>query len=234
MAYSIHLDLAVLKAEAEDVPFLPVETTETPEAGTKIAVIGSPLALEGTLSEGIVSAVRKGEEGTWIQITAPVSPGSSGSPVLNQHGRVIGVATLNSAGRYQNLNFARSSNDLSILIGSIRSGVPVRPFAQLASWRSSQNPTPSESPSDSRARRTAVVTASDRNGLHLRSNHTAKSAIVATVHHGDQVFLEDGYFRNNDPPERVTWQKVTTVSGSTGWIRVDYISASDNPDDRPQ
>ena len=111
LAYSIHLDLAVLKAEADGVPFLPIENSETPEAGTKIAVIGSPLALEGTLSEGIVSAARKGEEGTWIQMTAPVSPGSSGSPVLNNHGRVVGVATLNSDGRYQNLNFARSSQD---------------------------------------------------------------------------------------------------------------------------
>jgi S1-C subfamily serine protease len=228
LAYSIHLDLAVLKAEGQNVPFLPVEKTETPEAGTKIAVIGSPLALEGTLSEGIVSAVRKEEKGTWIQITAPVSPGSSGSPVLNDRGRVIGVATLNSDGRYQNLNFARSSHDLAILIGSIPSGAPVQPFSQLASWNSSQNPTPSQAPSDSNVRRTAVVTAFDSKGLHLRSDHTAKSAIVATLHHGDQVFLEDGYFRNDEPPEPVAWQKVTTAAGDTGWIRADYVSVSDS------
>ena len=225
LAYSTQLDLAVLKAEAEDVPFLALES-ETPEAGSRIAVIGSPLALEGTLSEGIVSAVRRAKEGTWIQMTAPVSPGSSGSPVLNQHGRVIGVATLNSAGRYQNLNFARSSQDLAILVTSAR-GVPVQPFAKLATWGLS-NPTAREAPPEPDNRRTATVTASDSNGLHLRADHTAKSKIVATVHHGDQLIVEDANFRNDDPPEPVVWQKVTTSDGKTGWIRADYISSSDS------
>jgi S1-C subfamily serine protease/uncharacterized membrane protein YhaH (DUF805 family) len=229
LTYSIQLDLAILKAEADGVPFLPVESMETPEAGTKIAVIGSPLALEGTLSEGIVSAVRKEEKGTWIQITAPVSPGSSGSPVLNNRGRVVGVATLNSEGRYQNLNFARSSQDLATLIAGIPNGAPVQSFAQLVASRSSENSPASQSPSDLSSRRTAVVSAFDNKGLHLRSDHTAKSAIVATLHHGDHVFLEDGYFRNNDPPEPVSWQEVTTFAGRTGWIRADYISASDQP-----
>src|SRR6266487_5156354 len=110
---------------------------------------------------------------------------------------------------------------LAVLISSIPNGAPVQAFAQLASWRSSENPATNQSPlgASGRADRTAVVTAVDSKGLHLRSDHSAKSAIVATLHHGDQVFLEDGYFRNDDPPEPVTWQKVTTAAGSTGWIR---------------
>jgi len=112
-ASSSALDLAVLKADARDMQFLLVDdASNPPQPGTRIAVIGSPLALEGSLSEGIVSAIRSRPDGSWLlQISAPISPGSSGSPVLDRHGRVIGVATL-TAEEGQNLNFASSSHDL--------------------------------------------------------------------------------------------------------------------------
>jgi S1-C subfamily serine protease/class 3 adenylate cyclase len=112
LACSSALDLAVLKADARNMQFLLVDgASNPPQPGTRIAVIGSPLALEGSLSEGIVSANRSGEDGSWLQISASISPGSSGSPVLDRHGRVVGVATL-TAKEGQNLNFARSSHDL--------------------------------------------------------------------------------------------------------------------------
>ena len=112
LASSSTLDLAVLKADARDMQFLLVDdASNPPQPGTRIAVIGSPLALEGSLSEGIVSASRSVEDGSWLQISAPISPGSSGSPVLDRHGRVVGVATF-IAKEGQNLNFARSSHDL--------------------------------------------------------------------------------------------------------------------------
>jgi len=112
-ASSSALDLAALKADARDMQFLLVDDASNPsQPGTRIAVIGSPLALEGSLSEGIVSAIRSRPDGSWLlQISAPISPGSSGSPVLDRHGRVVGVATL-TAEEGQNLNFARSSQDL--------------------------------------------------------------------------------------------------------------------------
>ncbi len=100
--------------------FLLVDDASNPsQPGTRIAVIGSPLALEGSLSEGIVSAIRSRPDGSWLlQISAPISPGSSGSPVLDRHGRVVGVATL-TAEEGQNLNFARSSQDLRNFLLSI-------------------------------------------------------------------------------------------------------------------
>jgi S1-C subfamily serine protease/Tfp pilus assembly protein PilF len=85
----------------------PLSLTETiPEVGERIIVYGSPLGLEKTVSDGIVSAIREVPGyGKLIQITAPISPGSSGSPVLNMQGEVIGIATLQMI-EGQNLNFA--------------------------------------------------------------------------------------------------------------------------------
>jgi len=77
-----------------------------PAVGEKIVVIGNPNGFEQTVSDGIVSAVREIPGfGNIIQITAPISQGSSGSPVVNMKGNVIGVATLIST-EGQNLNFA--------------------------------------------------------------------------------------------------------------------------------
>jgi hypothetical protein len=85
-------------------------SSSVPEVGERIFVIGSPLGLEQTVSEGIISAVR--ESGNVIQITAPISPGSSGSPVVNMRGEVVGVATLVLL-KGQSLNFAVSATKLS-------------------------------------------------------------------------------------------------------------------------
>jgi len=69
-------------------------------------VLGSPLGLENTVTEGIVSALRLTQEKEDIfQISAPISKGSSGSPVVNMRGEVIGVATFQLING-QNLNFA--------------------------------------------------------------------------------------------------------------------------------
>lgn len=96
-------DLVVLKFEAKDVPFLELASDIDAVPGQKVIVIGNPLGLEGSVSEGIISA-RRTDRGL-VQISAPISPGSSGSPVLTEDGKVIGVATLQS-NEGQNLNFA--------------------------------------------------------------------------------------------------------------------------------
>ena len=111
-------DLVVLKLKGKDLSFLPLGDSEKIEVGTRIAVIGSPLGLEGTLSEGVVSAVRDLMGDTrFLQITAAISPGSSGSPVLDANGQVIGVATsLIRSG--QALNFAVPAGPARALVAS--------------------------------------------------------------------------------------------------------------------
>jgi tetratricopeptide (TPR) repeat protein len=97
------VDLAILKFRATDVRFLTLGKSTTAVEGQKVIVIGNPTGLTGTVSDGIISAFR--ENRSVIQITASISPGSSGSPVMDENGEVIGVATVQIVDG-QNLNFA--------------------------------------------------------------------------------------------------------------------------------
>jgi tetratricopeptide (TPR) repeat protein len=90
-------------------------STKSPSEGEDIIIIGSPLGLESSVSTGIVSAVRDIPVfGKILQITAPISHGSSGSPVINTKGEVIGIATLTFT-EGQNLNFAIPSDKIIAL-----------------------------------------------------------------------------------------------------------------------
>jgi S1-C subfamily serine protease len=110
-------DISVIQVRARDLRPLPLGDTGSMEPGERVAVIGSPLGLEGTLTEGIVSAIR--EISGWkrcLQISAPISSGSSGSPVLNAAGEVVGIATfLLKEG--QALNFAVPAEYAARLVG---------------------------------------------------------------------------------------------------------------------
>lgn len=104
-------DLALL---AVDMPVERVRRSELatalPDEGEPIFVIGNPLKLEGSISDGIVSAVREVPNvGRIIQITAPISRGNSGSPVFNLHGQVLGVVTIKVTNG-QNINLAIASS----------------------------------------------------------------------------------------------------------------------------
>jgi tetratricopeptide (TPR) repeat protein len=109
-------DIALLQVEVPENTATPLEIVRTsPQEGESIVVIGNPFGLEGSVTNGIVSAVRDIPNfGRIIQITAPISPGSSGSPVVNMQGQVIGVATLQVA-EGQSLNFAVPSERIAQL-----------------------------------------------------------------------------------------------------------------------
>jgi tetratricopeptide (TPR) repeat protein len=104
-------DIALLQVDIPPGVASPLTVVRTsPQEGESIVVIGNPLGLEGSISNGIVSAVRDIPNfGRIIQITAPISSGSSGSPVINMRGEVVGVATLQLTDG-QSLNFAVPSD----------------------------------------------------------------------------------------------------------------------------
>lgn len=97
-------DLALLRSKLSGRG-LALGDFEQVQVGESVFVAGNPKGLEATFSRGIVSAVRSKGEASVLQITAPVSEGSSGGPVLNERGKVIGVVYAVRRGG-QNLNFA--------------------------------------------------------------------------------------------------------------------------------
>jgi Tfp pilus assembly protein PilF len=110
-------DLALIKVRGTDTPALKLSTSQRSKQGDDVYVIGSPLGLELSVSEGVVSAVRKGPD--LLQITAAVSPGSSGSPVFNNRGEVIGAAVSVLEGG-QNINFAIPATQIKQFIAGYK------------------------------------------------------------------------------------------------------------------
>jgi S1-C subfamily serine protease len=97
------LDLALVEIQGLTAPPLRLDTARRLAVGDDIFVAGNPEGLEGTFTRGIISGVRS--EGGLLQIDAPVSPGSSGGPVVDTYGSVVGI-TVSSIREGQNLNFA--------------------------------------------------------------------------------------------------------------------------------
>ena len=120
-------DLAILQVAAPDIQQLPLGDSDTVEIGDRVYVAGNPKGfLEGTFSDGIISGIRGDSTEKRIQITAPISPGSSGGPVLNRTGEVIGVSMMTIEGG-QNLNFAIPSNYLKGLLARLG---PAKPLSE--------------------------------------------------------------------------------------------------------
>ena len=114
-------DIALLSINASKaVPFLNLSGT-LPEQGEEIMAVGNPQGLEGTISNGIVSAFR--DNNRWLQFTAPVSEGSSGGALINSASEVVGMPTLLFHGG-QKLNFAISA---SVLAGFLRTAKDNKP-----------------------------------------------------------------------------------------------------------
>ncbi len=108
-----------------------------PDVGERIIIIGTPLGLDKTVSDGIVSAVRDVPEfGKIIQVTAPISPGSSGSPVIDMQGEVIGIATFFVVAG-QNLNFAIPGERIARLASGQEETLSERDEKRTKGWLAS-------------------------------------------------------------------------------------------------
>ena len=117
-------DLAIVKASSLTAPSLTLGDSDAVQIGQSVYAAGNPQGLTGTFSQGIVSAIRpEGNDlvkDTIIQMTAAVSPGSSGGPVLNDDGEVIGIV-FSQFTNGQNLNFIIPSNFLKTLVSEVES-----------------------------------------------------------------------------------------------------------------
>jgi tetratricopeptide (TPR) repeat protein len=117
-------DLALLKVNGTGLPCLEVAPAAAPPVGSRVYAIGNPKGLTNSLSEGLVSGIRKESgEVLAIQTTAAVSPGSSGGPLVDDQGRVVGVVTAFLADA-QGLNFAVPAAALRTLLAKAAAGKP--------------------------------------------------------------------------------------------------------------
>jgi hypothetical protein len=148
-------DVAALTVREANDAFLAISDV-APVEGSSVTVIGNPMEHFGTVTTGVVSALRTDPKaGSVMQISAPVSPGSSGSPVLNDNGEVIGMVwggdTENDA---HDLNYAVPQDVLkSDLIGIsvFNIGSPLA-FATLPSAQTSTTVTATPTPALDRPR----------------------------------------------------------------------------------
>lgn len=117
LAFDKVRDIAVIKAHGENFHMLTLADSDRVQVGQEVVAIGNPLSLESTVSNGIVSSIRSlndnGEK--YLQITAPISPGSSGGPLFNMEGQVVGITTMYIKGG-ENLNFAIPINNAKSLL----------------------------------------------------------------------------------------------------------------------
>lgn len=117
LAFDKARDVAVIKAHGENFRTLTLGDSDRVQVGQEVVAIGNPLSLESTVSNGIVSSIRTIDEGggKYLQVTAPISPGSSGGPLFNMAGEVVGITTMYIKGG-ENLNFAIPINDAKHLL----------------------------------------------------------------------------------------------------------------------
>ena len=125
-------DLALLKIERENLPFLPVGDSEEVEQGQLVLAFGSPLGLDGSVSMGVVSSVARqvkpDDPMIYIQTDAPINPGSSGGPLVDVEGRLVGINTfiLSQSGGNEGLGFSIPSTIVASVYKQLRQHGRVR------------------------------------------------------------------------------------------------------------
>jgi len=119
-------DLAVVKIEAGNLPYLSIGDLSEVNQGAEAVVLGYPLGDEKvSVTRGVVSAIKTdgGRNITWVQTDAAINPGNSGGPILTLQGQVMGVV----AGKYagiglEGLGFGISANTVKLYLDRLKSG----------------------------------------------------------------------------------------------------------------
>ena len=194
VAFDKRVDLAILQVEGVSLPPLSLDDGEAVVVGQEVCVMGSPLGLEQSFGTGVVSAKRVLDGFEWIQITAPISPGNSGSPVMTRSGTVIGVATFTTR-EGQNLNFASSVKYLRMLL----SRQPIRP-ERLSAQPPQEPPVPQEPPAPQEPPSSMLVT-----------NASEFVQAISEIKEGGEITLQPGEYRLR---ESLHIRKSLTISGT--------------------
>jgi hypothetical protein len=130
VAVDADTDLVLLKVPGASVRKLYLGDSDQLAVGDVVYAIGNPEGLEGTFSQGIISGIRSVGTDKVLQITAPISPGSSGGPIINSSGDVVGVAVATFS-EGQNLNFAIPSSYLSSLLNRVTDARPLSSVKEI-------------------------------------------------------------------------------------------------------
>jgi S1-C subfamily serine protease len=123
-------DLAVLAIDARDLPVLELGDSASIRPGQEVVAIGFPLGLGLTISEGLTSGLRQLGDLELLQVSAPISSGCSGGPLLDEHGHVIAIATL-VVTKGQNLNFGVPVDHLKTLLREPERPISLADLADL-------------------------------------------------------------------------------------------------------
>jgi serine protease Do len=128
----VETDLAVIQIEEKNLPALAFGDSDQLRAGQIVLAVGSPLGLSNSVSLGVVSAIARQLEPNspmiYIQTDASINPGSSGGPLLDLNGRVVGINTMiaSPAGGSEGLAFAAPSNIVRTIFEQIKKTGRVR------------------------------------------------------------------------------------------------------------
>ena len=131
-------DLAVLRIDADDLPTAIWGDSDTVEVGEMVWAIGNPFGLDRTLTYGIVSAVgRRGVLDSpyqeFLQTDAAINPGNSGGPLVDVHGRIMGITTAIVGKDYSGIGFAIPSNTArAVSLAILESGYVERGYVGMA------------------------------------------------------------------------------------------------------
>jgi hypothetical protein len=167
-------DLALVKIKGSNGKALPIGNSGSVGVGDDIYAVGNPRGLEGTFSQGIVSSMRKEGGRQVIQITAPISQGSSGGPILNARGEVIGVA-FGGIVEGQALNFAVPSSALKTLAAN------PQPVKHLAAVERSREDNAGEESSEASQPAQPKATPSRPKGPRLSTDDVAVSKALSNM-----------------------------------------------------
>jgi len=128
----VETDLAVVKVNEKNLPVLSLGDSDEVRAGQLVLALGNPLGLHNSVSFGVVSSVARQLEPEspmiYIQTDASINPGSSGGPLLDLAGRVVGINTLifSQAGGNEGVGFAAPSNIVKTVYEQIKKSGQVR------------------------------------------------------------------------------------------------------------